>query len=167
MKTTKLKTLEEISKIRNEIWVNKKVVLVTGCFDILHIGHVEFFRFAKSLADYLVVGVDNDQNVKANKGFDRPIFSLEKRINVLSELQSIDVIFPIKEVVKFNSDEADKMLVNIIAKVSPNFLVIHQLGEVAKQRKNDLSRKFSLKVIEDQSPKIFSSTKIIEKILKT
>ena len=75
-----------------------KVVWVNGCFDILHRGHVELFKYAKSLGDYLVVGIDDDKRVKELKGESRPINKLEDRISLLEAIRYID------EVVSFNID---------------------------------------------------------------
>ena len=44
-----------------------KTVWTNGCFDILHRGHIEMFKFAKSLGDQLIVGLDTDEKVKAAK----------------------------------------------------------------------------------------------------
>ena len=49
-----------------------KTVWTNGCFDVLHRGHIELFKYAKSLGDYLVVGIDTDERVKASKGSSRP-----------------------------------------------------------------------------------------------
>ena len=45
-----------------------RVIWANGCFDILHRGHLELFKYARSLGDYLVVGVDTDDRVRASKG---------------------------------------------------------------------------------------------------
>lgn len=50
-----------------------KVVWTNGCFDVLHRGHIELFKYAKSLGDYLVVGIDTDERVRAAKGETRPL----------------------------------------------------------------------------------------------
>ena len=73
------------------VWTN-------GCFDILHRGHIELFKYAKSLGDYLVVGVDTDDRVRASKGAPRPINNLEDRIEMLESIRYID------EVVSFDID---------------------------------------------------------------
>jgi D-beta-D-heptose 7-phosphate kinase/D-beta-D-heptose 1-phosphate adenosyltransferase len=73
------------------VWTN-------GCFDILHRGHIELFKYAKSLGDYLVVGVDDDERVRASKGESRPINKLEDRMEMLQSIRYID------EVVSFDID---------------------------------------------------------------
>ena len=70
-----------------KVWTN-------GCFDILHRGHIEMFRYAKSLGDELVVGVDSDEKVKLDKGSDRPINSLQDRIHMLQAIRYIDKVIP-------------------------------------------------------------------------
>ena len=69
-----------------------RVVWTNGCFDILHRGHVELFKYAKSLGDCLVVGVDDDERVRASKGDDRPINTLEDRVEMLRSIKYIDEI---------------------------------------------------------------------------
>lgn len=70
-----------------------KVVWTNGCFDILHRGHIELFKHAKSLGDYLVVGVDTDERVKASKGPSRPFNIIEDRVAMLESIKYIDEIF--------------------------------------------------------------------------
>ena len=73
------------------IWVN-------GCFDILHRGHLELFKFAKSQGSFLVVGIDSDKRVKFNKGNSRPINNQEDRKFFLECIKYID------KVIVFDSD---------------------------------------------------------------
>ena len=72
---------------------NMKVIWTNGCFDILHRGHIELFKYAKSLGDYLVVGVDTDERVKASKGPTRPFNVIEDRIAMLESIRYIDEIY--------------------------------------------------------------------------
>ena len=69
-----------------KIWVN-------GCFDILHRGHFELFNYAKSLGDFLVVGVDTDEKVAQDKGPDRPYNKLEDRVYALESIRAIDDVW--------------------------------------------------------------------------
>jgi len=82
-----------------------KRVWTNGCFDILHRGHIELFKYAKSLGDYLVVGLDDDARVRASKGDNRPINNLEDRIETLRSIKYID------DVVWFgHDDELDRQV---------------------------------------------------------
>ena len=78
---------------------DKKVVWVNGCFDVLHRGHIELFKYAKSQGDYLVVGIDTD---------DRPFNKLEDRVIMLESIKYIN------EVVFFDSklDLENKILLS-------------------------------------------------------
>ena len=76
----------------NIVWVN-------GCFDVLHIGHIELFKWAKSQGDYLIVGIDSDNRVKKLKGDSRPFNNQNDRLQMLSAIRYID------EVDIFNSEE--------------------------------------------------------------
>jgi rfaE bifunctional protein nucleotidyltransferase chain/domain len=69
-----------------------KIIWTNGCFDVLHIGHVELFKYAKSLGDYLVVGIDSDARVKAAKGDSRPFNTMSDRIAVLESIRYIDKV---------------------------------------------------------------------------
>jgi D-beta-D-heptose 7-phosphate kinase/D-beta-D-heptose 1-phosphate adenosyltransferase len=69
----------------NTVWTN-------GCFDVLHRGHIELFKFAKSLGEYLVVGLDTDERVRTSKGLTRPFNNIEDRIEMLSAIKYIDEI---------------------------------------------------------------------------
>ncbi|MAF24079.1 hypothetical protein CL634_00625 [bacterium] len=67
------------------IWVN-------GCFDILHIGHIELLKYAKSLGNRLTVGIDTDDRVKQSKGPSRPFNSLQDRKNFLESIRYVDAV---------------------------------------------------------------------------
>ena len=92
-----------------------KKVWVNGCFDIIHRGHIELFKYAKAQGDYLIVGLDEDDRVSASKGKTRPVNNLEDRTFVLQSIKYID------EVVSFGSDrELEKQ----IEMASPDIMVV-------------------------------------------
>tara|TARA_R110000824_G_scaffold13896_2_gene59802 strand:+ start:17648 stop:18037 length:390 start_codon:yes stop_codon:yes gene_type:complete len=76
-----------------------KTIWVNGCFDVLHRGHIELFRYAKSLGDYLIIGIDSDARVKYLKGSSRPINNQDDRKFFLESIKFID------KVVVFNNED--------------------------------------------------------------
>src|SRR3989344_8872455 len=70
----------------------KRIVLVGGCFDILHLGHIKFLESAKKLGDCLFVLLENDESVLRLKGKDRPINNQTERAQDLSSLSIVDYV---------------------------------------------------------------------------
>ena len=77
-------------QIRNQISSDKSIGLCHGVFDVLHVGHIQHLRQAKENCEVLVVSLTSDDYV--NKGPDRPFFSIEHRINVISSLEFVDFV---------------------------------------------------------------------------
>lgn len=73
---------------------SQTIVFTNGVFDILHPGHIELLEFAKEQGDLLIVGINDDQSVERIKGNNRPVFSLEERLEVLKAIEYIDYIIP-------------------------------------------------------------------------
>ena len=69
----------------NIVWTN-------GTFDILHPGHIELFKVARSLGDKVIVATDTDEKIKKDKGFDRPVNDLCHRVAMLEAIKYIDVV---------------------------------------------------------------------------
>jgi D-glycero-beta-D-manno-heptose 1-phosphate adenylyltransferase len=70
----------------------RRTVFTNGCFDLLHLGHVRYLEEARSLGDFLVVGVNTDRSVSRIKGPLRPVTSQEERIEVLAALHCVDYV---------------------------------------------------------------------------
>ena len=81
-----------------------RVVFTNGCFDILHRGHVTYLSAATALGDVLVVGVNSDAGIKRLKGPDRPINTLEDRVEVLAALSCVDHLIP------FDDDTPERLI---------------------------------------------------------
>jgi rfaE bifunctional protein nucleotidyltransferase chain/domain len=114
MNTTKVQTLKNLLKIRAQLRrQGKKVVFTNGCFDLIHGGHIELFRKAKSLGDVLIVALNTDGSVRKIKGPQRPVFPLEERFEVLGAIEYIDYLTSFAE-------ETPK---KIIAVLLPDILV--------------------------------------------
>lgn len=68
------------------------LVFINGCFDILHRGHIEMFKYAKSVGDKLIVAIDSDSRVKSLKGSSRPVNNQDDRAFMLSSIKYIDEV---------------------------------------------------------------------------
>jgi D-beta-D-heptose 7-phosphate kinase/D-beta-D-heptose 1-phosphate adenosyltransferase len=75
------------------------IIWVNGCFDVMHMGHIEMLKYAKSLGQTLIVGTDTDERVKSNKGPTRPLNNLALRVSFLEAIRYVDTV------VTFGSDE--------------------------------------------------------------
>jgi D-beta-D-heptose 7-phosphate kinase/D-beta-D-heptose 1-phosphate adenosyltransferase len=89
----KVRTLDELLV---ELAVHRaarhRVVFTNGCFDVLHAGHVAYLAEAKQLGDVLVVAVNTDDEVRAQKGPGRPIFCESDRAEILAALECVDYV---------------------------------------------------------------------------
>ena len=94
-------------------FAGEKIVATNGCFDILHPGHMVYLEQAKSLGDRLVVLVNSDSSVRALKGPDRPVNSLETRMAMLAALECVDWV------ISFDADTPR----DLICQVLPDILV--------------------------------------------
>ena len=128
------------------VWTN-------GCFDILHPGHMELFKIAKSLGDRLIVGIDNDVKVFTDKGPNRPINDLQYRKAMLESNKHIDVVVPFG-----NRQELE----NLIELYSPDILLVG-----GDWRNGDVvGRQFAKEVRFLDRVGSYSSSKVIHSILQ-
>ena len=91
----------------------KQIVFTNGVFDLLHIGHVRYLQHARGLGNALIVGVNSDRSVRANKGPGRPITPAAERAEVLEALECVD------GVVVFDEETPH----DLIAALQPDVLV--------------------------------------------
>jgi len=70
----------------------KKMVFTNGCFDLLHLGHVDYLEKAAQLGDCLIVGLNADSSVKRLKGASRPVNPQYARARVLAALNFVDLV---------------------------------------------------------------------------
>lgn len=127
-----------------------KIIWTNGCFDLLHPGHVEMLNYAKSLGDYLVVGVNSDDMVKNSKGSNRPVMNERQRMYMLENIGCVD------EVVLFSSQ---KMLNNLIKEFEPDTIVV---GSDYRNRYVEGSEHVDSVIFFEKIPGL-STTKILEK----
>jgi D-beta-D-heptose 7-phosphate kinase/D-beta-D-heptose 1-phosphate adenosyltransferase len=70
-----------------------RIVLTSGSFDLIHLGHVKYLAKAKELGNILVVGVDSDAKIRRRKGDDRPMVPEVERLELLAHQRPVDIIF--------------------------------------------------------------------------
>ena len=88
------------------------MIFTNGCFDILHLGHLDYLHKARKLGDLLIVGLNSDSSIKRLKGSDRPINSQSDRIAQLCALECVDFV------VVFDTDTPEQL----IEKIRPDVL---------------------------------------------
>lgn len=91
----------------------KAIVFTNGVFDLLHPGHVRYLQHARSLGDALIVGLNSDRSVRANKAAGRPITPETERAEILEALACVDAV------VVFDEDTPH----DLIAAFQPDVLV--------------------------------------------
>jgi len=92
---------------------SKKIVFTNGCFDILHLGHVDYLSKAADLGEILIVGLNSDTSARKLKGNHRPINNEESRAMLLASLHFVDAV------IIFDEDTP----CNLIKLIEPDVLV--------------------------------------------
>ena len=106
-----------------------KKVLVGGCFDLLHYGHIAFLKQAKTHGDSLAVALESDENVRRMKGDVRPIHSQAQRKEMLEALKFVD------EVISLPPMHTDKEYLELIQRIKPQVIAITQGDPVLEKKK--------------------------------
>ena len=99
-----------LKKWRDE---NEKIIFTNGCFDLLHLGHVDYLAKARDLGGRLVVGLNSDVSIKRLKGLSRPINNEQSRAALLAGMTYVDAV------VLFDEETP----INLISEVMPAVLV--------------------------------------------
>ena len=92
---------------------NDKTVFTNGCFDILHLGHIDYLTKAADLGDRLVIGLNSDKSVQILKGKTRPIIPELSRAMKLASLSFVDAVV-------FFNEETPESLIKLL---QPDVLV--------------------------------------------
>lgn len=109
---SKIISKENLLKILKTLKQNK-IVFTNGCFDILHIGHLNYLNHARDLGGLLIVGLNDDDSIKRLKGKERPINPLNNRALMLAGLECVDYV------VSFSEDTP----LELIKAIQPDVLV--------------------------------------------
>jgi D-beta-D-heptose 7-phosphate kinase/D-beta-D-heptose 1-phosphate adenosyltransferase len=154
---TKIKVLDELEEILNRHRKNnEKIVFTNGCFDILHIGHIEYLKFSRQQGDVLVIGLNTDSSVREQKGDKRPFVSEDERARLISALEDVGYV------ILFDELTPEKL----IRRIKPDVLV---KGEDWKEKGvvgREFVESYGGKVVLAPFIKDVSTTDIVSRILE-
>ena len=154
---SKIKVLDELEKILDKHRENnEKIAFTNGCFDILHVGHVEYLKFSRRAGDVLVVGLNTDASVRAQKGQSRPFVAEDERARLVSALEDVDYV------VLFDEQTPE----SLIRRVKPDILI---KGEDWKEKGvvgREFVESYGGKVLLAPLVKGVSTTDIVSKVLE-
>lgn len=93
MTQNKIYSLENLTK-QVENWQSEgyKIVFTNGCFDIVHLGHIDYLEKARNLGNKLVLGLNTDASVKRLKGETRPVVSEYARLRMMAAFEFVDAV---------------------------------------------------------------------------
>ena len=141
-------------KLTNWKEENKKIVFTNGCFDLIHLGHIELIARSADLGDILIIGVNTDNSIKRLKGKNRPIVEEISRAKQLAALEFVDAV------VFFDQDTP----IDLIKMINPN--VITKGGDYNTDQVigNDIVTQNNGEVVIIPLTQGYSTTSILEKI---
>ena len=157
----KIKTYAEIERIVASLKrEGKKIVMVSGCYDIVHLGHVRFLMDAKQKGEVLIVSVGSDKNIKQIKGPERPVMSQEYRASMLASLTPVDYVVIDEEPITL-PDRVN--FLQLLSLVRPHYFAVNN-NDRSIEAKRILVAKFnaSLRIVDVTLSAITSTTKILD-----
>jgi rfaE bifunctional protein nucleotidyltransferase chain/domain len=125
----------------------QKIVCVSGYFDPLHVGHIEYIKLAKKLGDKLVVIVNNDYQAKLKKG--KSFMKQEDRVKIISALRFVDKVML--------SVDKDASVCKSLAKIRPDIFAKGGDRNVENIPEAEICKKLNIKIIDGLGKKIRSS----------
>jgi rfaE bifunctional protein nucleotidyltransferase chain/domain len=164
--------MTSLEKVKNKIYTNtkaaerilsrwrktgQKIVFTNGCFDIIHLGHVEVLSKAADLGSKLIIGLNSDESVKRIKGNDRPHQDEYSRALILASFEFVDLII-------FFSEDTPYQLIKAI---KPDVLVKGGDYRAEDIVGYDIMKKNNGEVVIIKFIEGYSTTSIIKKIKKS
>ncbi len=137
--------------------MNKKIVVTSGYFDPIHVGHIECLEKAKQLGDKLIVIVNNDRQAVLKKG--KPFMSSADRCLIVSKLKMVDEVFL--------SIDQDKSVCKSIEYLKPHIFAKGGDRNSKEIPESSVCEKYGIKIIDGLGDKIRSSSEFINNLKKS
>lgn len=125
-----------------------KVVAISGYFDPIHVGHLEYINMAKKLGDKLVVIVNNNYQCELKKG--KPFMDERDRVTIVSNLKNVDEVFL--------SIDKDKTVCASLEKIKPDIFANGGDRKNYEIPESVICKKYDIKIIDGLGEKIRSSS---------
>lgn len=125
-----------------------KVVAISGYFDPIHVGHLEYINMAKKLGDKLVVIVNNNYQCELKKG--KPFMDEKDRVTIVSNLKNVDEVFL--------STDKDKTVCASLEKIKPDIFANGGDRKNYEIPESVICKKYDIKIIDGLGEKIRSSS---------
>lgn len=145
---------EALTQIRQWKAAGDKIVFTNGCFDILHLGHVDYLEKARQLGNKLVIGLNTDASVCRLKGPERPLQDEMSRARVMASLLFVDTV------ILFGEDTPYEL----IAAIKPDILVKGDDYAIETIVGHDIVQKNGGTVKTIRLVQGYSTTRIVDKI---
>lgn len=141
--------VEKISRLRQN---GAKIVLANGCFDLFHVGHIRYLAGAKQLGDFLIVGINSDEQVRKLKGENRPFMPENERAEIVAAVVFVDFVTIFDE----------PTVTELIRAIRPDFHAKGTDYTTETVPEKDIVREYGGKVAIVGDPKDHSSTDLIK-----
>ncbi len=143
---TQTQTAKKVAQLKKQ---GKTVGLCIGFYDVLNIRHVKLFKFAKTQVDVLVVGMEQSESARINiSGGNRPIDTQEMRLEFLSELKSVDIIFVMAHVIDFKATpNASDWYKKLFAQIAPTHLITNTITDKFSEKKKELADELGIEFV--------------------
>ncbi len=132
---------QNLATIIATLTAKTRIVVVGGCFDVLHIGHIAYLEKAKSLGDIVIVLLESDERIKKIKGNTRPFNTQHNRAIILAALRSVDYIVELSETMDNSAYD------RLISLIKPAIIAI-TTGDPNRQHKDRQALQVGAKVVE-------------------
>ena len=160
MKNNKILSQKEVFELSYNLRKKGKVVGLThGAFDLFHVSHLDLLRKSKDLCDFLIVGVESDERIREYK-HKYPTINIESRMEILSELECVNLVFKINDKYTFSSDYQ-----KIYQGIRPDIIMIGKNFSAEKQIEKDIAKTSKSQLIRIMSKQKYTTTNIVNLII--
>ncbi len=155
---SKILSLESLrAQIKKWRFSGEKIIFTNGCFDLIHIGHIDCLARAKDIGGKLIVGLNSDRSISKLKGPKRPIKNQKSRSILLASMQFVDAV------ILFDNETP----IQLISSISPNILVKGGDYIIEEIVGHEWVTQSGGEVIALKFVQGYSSSKMIDQIIKT